>query len=90
MSHQEKNAPDETARVSDRIAADTYGLPPILNAEEAAAFLGLNVKTVYKGVVAGEMPGRKVRHRTIILRDALLDWLRTQERVRPRRGRSRR
>ena len=55
----------------------TYGLPPILSAEEAAAFLRLSVKTVYAAISSGEMPGRKVRKRTVILRDALLEWLRT-------------
>ena len=69
---------------------DTYGLPPILNAEQAAEFLGVNVKTLYKAVADGTMPGKKIGHRTVILRDALLEWLRTQERVRTRRGRSRR
>lgn len=68
----------------------TYGLPPVLTADEAAAFLRMNAKTVYAAVAAGEMPGRKVRQRTVILRDALLQWLNTQERVRPRRRRSRR
>jgi len=68
----------------------TYGLPQILTVDETAIFLRMNVKTVYAAVSAGEMPGRKVRQSTIILRDALLQWLRTQDRVRPRRGRSRR
>ena len=67
----------------------TYGLPQILTVEEAAAFLRLNVKTVHAAITAGEMPGRKVRRRTVILRDALLEWLRSKPRVTARRKRSR-
>jgi len=68
----------EADGVADEPRCDpTYGLPPVLTVEDAAAFLRMNSKTVYAAVAAGEMPGRKVRKRTVILRDALLDWLRT-------------
>ena len=60
-----------------------YGLHPVLTAEEAAAFLRVNVKTVYNAISAGQMPGRKVGNRTIILRDAMLSWLKSPKRVLP-------
>ena len=72
----------------DDDAPPTYGLSPILTAAEAATFLRVNVKTVHAAIRAGELPGRKVRHRTVILRDALLDYLRSNERVLPSRRRS--
>ena len=67
-----------------------YGLSPILSVEEAAHFLGLNAKTVYGAIAAQRMPGRKVGQRTVILRDALLDWLRSQDRVVHQRKRKKR
>jgi excisionase family DNA binding protein len=90
MSREESNELISTEEHNEDQIDGAYGLPPILNAEQAAGFLGVNVKTLYKAVANGEMPGRKIGNRTVILRDALLDWLRTQERVRTRRGRSRR
>ena len=60
-----------------------YGLAPVRTAEEAAAFLRVNVKTVYNAISAGQMPGRKVGNRTIILRDAMLSWLKSPKRVLP-------
>jgi excisionase family DNA binding protein len=90
MSGEENRTQVEPNPNDSRQSEDsTYGLPPLLTVEEVAHFLRMNVKTVYAAVSAGEMPGRKVRQRTVILRDALLQWLRTQERVRPRRKRGR-
>jgi len=68
---------------------EVYGLPSVLTVEEAANFLRLNVKTVYTAISAGQMPGRKIGNRTVILRDGLLDWLQSSERVLPSRKRSR-
>lgn len=62
---------------------NTYDLPPVLSVREAAAFLGLNLKTVYASVDAKQLPGRRVGKRVVILRDALLQWLRSNERVLP-------
>ncbi len=63
---------------------DTYGLPVVLGVEEVAAFLGLNVKTVYAAIEERGLPARKVGpRRIVILRDALLEWLRSNERERP-------
>lgn len=63
----------------------TCGLPAVLTVEETAAFLRLNPKTVHAAIAAGELPGRKVGRRTLVLRDALLHWLKLEERVLPRR-----
>ena len=65
---------------------DTYGLPPVLDVYQTAEFLGLDKKTVYTAVSKGEMPGRKVGRRVVILRDALLDWFRSESCVQPGGG----
>jgi len=62
-----------------------YGLPPVLTAEEVASFLRLNVKTVYQAFTDGQLPGRRVGKRVLFLRDALLVWLGSTERVLPAR-----
>ena len=77
--------PTELAPIAARIPAaqnDPYGLPPVMTVEETAAFLRLNIKTVYDAVRNGDIPGRRVGKRTVILRDALLHCL--EERVLPR------
>ncbi|MBI5478136.1 MAG: helix-turn-helix domain-containing protein [Deltaproteobacteria bacterium] len=83
MNEQEKQTPKQQAPAA---ASDpTYGLPAVLTVEETAAFLRLNPKTVHAAITAGELPGRKVGRRTLVLRDALLHWLKLEERVRSRR-----
>ena len=68
-------------------ASQTYGLDPMLSVKEVADFLELNEKTVYAALTAGEIPGRKIGKRWVICRDALLDWLWSTERARPKRRR---
>ena len=58
-------------------------LPEVMTADEVAAFLRVNPKTVYAAVAAGQLPGRRVGKRIVFWRDALLDWLRSNERVLP-------
>jgi excisionase family DNA binding protein len=58
----------------EREAAD-QGLPPVLTVEEASRFLRVNNKTLYAGVSSGEVPGRRIGKRVVILRDALLKWM---------------
>ena len=58
-------------------------LPEVMTAAEVAEFLRLNPKTVYAAVNAGQLPGRRVGKRVVFWRDALLDWLRSNERVLP-------
>ena len=72
--------PDNTSSPSDY-----YGLPPVLTVEEVASFLRLNPKTVYQAVADRQLPARRVGKRLVFLRDALLEWLRSKERVLPRR-----
>ena len=66
---------------------ETYGLPAVLTVDEVAAFLRMNRKTVFASIATGEMPGRKVGRRVVILRDALLEWMRSKARVSSRRTR---
>ena len=58
-------------------------LPEVMTADEVAKFLRVNVKTVYEAVKAGQLPGRRVGKRVVFWRDALLEWLRSKERVLP-------
>jgi excisionase family DNA binding protein len=67
---------------------DTYGLEPVLSVAEVATFLHVNPKTLYEAVRAGDVPARRVGRRVVILRDALLDWLRSNGRVPPSRRRT--
>lgn len=64
---------------------ETYGLETILSVEEAARFMQVNPKTLYEAIKAGDVPGKRVGRRIVILRDALLDWLWASERVPPPR-----
>ena len=78
----------ETAETSVRAMSvdarhQTYDLAPILSVGEAASFLRLNRKTVYDAVAAREMPGRRIRNRVVIPRDALLEWLQGKDCVLP-------
>jgi len=66
----------------------TYGLPKTLTVEEAAEFLRVNVKTLYAAVESKEVPALKLGKRIVILRDALLDCLRSKKRVLSSRKRS--
>ena len=58
-------------------------LPEVMTAEEVAKFLRVNIKTVYESFKAGQIPGRRVGKRVVFWRDALLEWLRSKERVLP-------
>ena len=47
----------------------------VLNAEEAAEFLGFNAYTIRKKARLGEIPGRKVGREWRFSRRRLLEWL---------------
>ena len=51
----------------------------VLNAEQAAEFLGFNPYTVREKARLGEIPGRKVGREWRFSRTALLEWLREGE-----------
>lgn len=51
-------------------------VPPIMSVREAAQFLGMNEKAIYRAVARREMPGaRRIGKIVRISTDALLDWL---------------
>lgn len=50
--------------------------PDILTAEEVAALLGIGRNGVYDAAGRGELPHRRVGHRLLFSRQALLDWMR--------------
>jgi excisionase family DNA binding protein len=49
--------------------------PPVLKAEDAAAYLGVDVAEVVAEIQAGRMPGNRLGHRWLIRREALNAWL---------------
>lgn len=51
--------------------------PELMTAEDVAAMLGINVKTVYAGAAAGEIPARRVGRRFLFVRSVIEDWLTT-------------
>jgi excisionase family DNA binding protein len=53
--------------------------PQLFTAEEAARYLRLHVKTVYRLLREGKIPGRKVGGRWRFHRDALEKWLRKEK-----------
>ncbi len=58
---------------------DDCGLKPVLSVAEVAAFLGVNVKTVYQAIQEQGLPAKRInRRRLVILRDALIAWLSSQ------------
>jgi excisionase family DNA binding protein len=44
-------------------------------ATEVATLLGLNVKSVYAGAAAGEIPCRRVGRRFLFVRSVITTWL---------------
>lgn len=55
---------------------ETSGLPAVLDVAAASAFLGVNRKTIYAAITAGDLPARRVgKRRLVILRHVLLAWL---------------
>ena len=49
--------------------------PDILNIEQAAALLGVSVKTFHKVLHAEEVPARKIGREWKFSRQALIDWV---------------
>lgn len=49
--------------------------PQVMNAEGAAAFLGVDRKTIYDYAHRGEIPHQRLGKRMLFSRDALLHWL---------------
>ena len=61
--------------------ASPAALPEVMTPDELAAFLRLNRKTVYELLARRAIPGsRRIGRRYRIARDAVLDWLRGQDR----------
>jgi excisionase family DNA binding protein len=58
---------------------EEYDLPVVLTIEEAARFCRVNQKTYYAAVKAGKAPGKRIGGRLVVLRETLLDWLRSSE-----------
>jgi len=48
-----------------------YGLPPVITVEQAAEFLGVDVKTVYSAIREGDLPAKKLGRRVLMRRDAM-------------------
>jgi excisionase family DNA binding protein len=75
-------APRESARESLGPSNPSTDLPPVLTVDELAALLRLDRKSIYEALARGQIPGaRRIGRRYRIGRDAVLDWLRGQDRV---------
>ena len=62
--------------------------PEVLTADEVAALLRVNRKTVYEAAQRGELPHRKLGRRLLFERSIILAWLRQEHDVprdKPRR-----
>ena len=82
----------EARRTAMAVATPTVkpvGVPDddVLNAEEAAAFLGLDRKTVYGYARRGQAPHRQVGRRILLSRSALVAWLSACKAASNRKGR---
>ena len=63
---------EELGRALDRPTGEH---PDVLSAEGAAAYLGVDRKTVYDYAHRGEIPHQRLGKRMLFSRDALLQWL---------------
>jgi excisionase family DNA binding protein len=57
----------------------TLILPQVLTLEETAAYLRLPRETVEQQASRGQIPGRRIEDTWRFLRDAIDDWLRSQD-----------
>ena len=55
--------------------------PEVLTADEVAALLRVNRKTVYEAAQRGELPHRKLGRRLLFERSIILAWLRHEHDV---------
>jgi excisionase family DNA binding protein len=77
-----KSQPHEVEEDSNSSAANSQSPGEIITPDELALLLRLNRKTVYELLARREIPGaRRIGRRYRISRDAVLDWLRGQDRV---------
>ena len=63
---------EEIGRALERPVGDQ---PEVMNAEGAAAFLGVDRKTIYDYANRGEIPHQRLGKRLLFSRDALRQWL---------------
>ncbi|MCB9609924.1 MAG: helix-turn-helix domain-containing protein [Polyangiaceae bacterium] len=60
--------------------ASSGELPEVMTVAVAASWLGVDVKTIYTAIEEGRFPARRIgRRRIVILRDALIEWMKTGE-----------
>jgi excisionase family DNA binding protein len=83
----DEDAPTEPYAVDVRIGdghrvGEERDLAPIITPDELVGLLRLNRKTIYDLLARRQIPGvRRLGRRYRISRDAVLDWLRGQDRV---------
>jgi excisionase family DNA binding protein len=69
----------DTETVSPDITTPDAAERPALtfiDANEAAALLGINRNTLYAAAKAGDVPCRRVGRKFLFVREVLIDWLR--------------
>jgi excisionase family DNA binding protein len=68
--------PDRTIQASHATSSSSDDLgAEVMNAEEVAAFLRVDRKTVYDYAARGEIPFRRLGRRLLFSRSALVSWL---------------
>jgi excisionase family DNA binding protein len=68
--------PDRTIRASHAMSSSSDDHhAEVMNAEEVAAFLRVDRKTVYDYAARGELPFRRLGRRLLFSRSALVSWL---------------
>jgi excisionase family DNA binding protein len=71
----ETHAPATVRDATGRQSGETGTLfPEVMNAQEAAAFLGVGVTTIYRAMKEG-LPSRRVRGRRLFTRRSLLEYV---------------
>jgi excisionase family DNA binding protein len=67
--------PTPTPALPRERGRETAGAAEVLCADEAAAFLGIDRKTVYEYAARGQIPHQRVGKRLLFSRSALVSWL---------------
>jgi excisionase family DNA binding protein len=88
MLHGATGTVDRAAGATDRAdAALTPGHDPeVMDADEVAAFLGVDRNTVYDYAGRGEIPHRRLGKRLLFSRSALVAWLGSCKAASTRKG----
>lgn len=80
------SAPDVLVTVTKRERKTKSENSDVINAEDVASMLGLDIKTVYERL--RDLPHRRIGRRIVFARSAIQEWLRGDSRPRQRSKRA--